>query len=190
MLLRKHTHSVVPTNHVLVPVHVSVRGTMYATKTNSAVALNTKTATAAAPSSIRSTTVDNTQLCGLVAIATPSPPRTNCSVSHLLHFVCPLLVSFRVGDRLSLLNANARALSEGPNSQTWHAMEWSCPAIKAWKCKHDDCFWLRFVSQKTRPSELPNAPPPSIVLHGHGFNRSLHLRWLCLNFDLARNNPF
>ena len=34
--------SVVPTNHVLVPVHVSVRGTMYATKTNSAVALNTK----------------------------------------------------------------------------------------------------------------------------------------------------
>ena len=52
------------------------------------------------------------------------------------------------------------ALSEGPNSQTWHAMEWSCPAIKAWKCKHDDCFWLRFLSQKTRPSELPNAPPP------------------------------
>ena len=174
----------------MVTVHVSVRGTMYATKTNSAVALNTKTATAAAPSSIRSTMVDNTQLCGLVAIATPSPPRTYCSDSHLLHFVCPLLVSFRVGDRLSLLNANARALSEGPNSQTWHAMEWSCPAIKAWKCKHDDCFWLRFVSQKTRPSEHPNAPPPSIVLHGHGFNRSLHLRWRCLNFDLGRNNPY
>ena len=63
----------VPTHHLLVPVHVSVRGTMYSTKTNSAVALNTKTATTIAPSRIRSTTVDNTQLCGLVAIATPFP---------------------------------------------------------------------------------------------------------------------